>query len=320
MADQKRCRAPTPHPELLALRARLASEGLTPPEGADIATVRAYLSRLAEATKGSSAPVARENIIYLRAAGRDVPCKLYLPDSEAECLLLYAHGGGFRHGSLADWDAPLRQIVRESGVAILSLGYALAPEYPFPQAFREISEIVAKASLGRFKELRPFDRYALGGDSAGANLALGAAIALRDAGLATLKYLMLLYGVYSLDRDRPSWSKFEAKSGHGLSRMSMEAYWSTYLPGGERDWRVQPIEADLALLPPTRLTVGNMDPLLDENLALSEKLRNAGVAVELSILAGMPHGFLRFNEAADVVRRIVTAEARALRDAMCADK
>lgn len=316
MADQDGRQAPTPHPELAALRARLAREGLTPPEGADIATVRAYLSRLAEATKGSTAPVAREDILYLRAAGRDVPCKLYLPAGEAECLLFYAHGGGFRHGDLADWDAPLRQIVRQSGIAILSLGYALAPEHPFPQAFCEVSEIVVEGSRGRLDGLRPFASYALGGDSAGANLALGAAIALRDADIATIKYLMLLYGVYSLDLDRPSWSRFEAKGGHGLSRRSMGAYWSTYAPGGESDWRVQPIGADMGLLPPTRLTVGDMDPLLDENVALSEKLRNAGVAVELNILAGMPHGFLRFNEVADVVRRIVAAEAHALHGAM----
>ena len=198
-------------------------------------------------------------------------------------LLFYAHGGGFRHGALDSWDAPLRQVARDGRVAVLSIGYALSPEHPFPTAFDEVVAIVGRVIGDGAVAGRSVAGFAVGGDSAGANLALGAAIALRDAGVLALGHLMLLYGVYSKDLSSPSWRRLSGLNGHGLSTTSMATYWSTYVPNGESDWRVQPLHAELA-----------------------------GGKAALTVLPGVPHGVVRFNEIAPVVRAMLKVEAEAL--------
>jgi acetyl esterase len=96
----------------------------------------------------------------------------------------------------------------------------------------------------------------------------------------------------------------------------MSAYWASYLTNDEDDWRVQPIIADLAGLPPARLVVGELDPLLDENRELAQRLRNAGVTTNLQVLPDMTHGFVRFNEMAPVARSVMAEQGRALRAAL----
>lgn len=162
---------------------------------------------------------------------------------------------------------------------------------------------------------RPVSGFAAGGDSAGANLTLGSAIALRDAGVHALRHLMLLYGVYSKDLSSPSWSRLSGLGGHGLSTTSMAAYWASYLGEDEDDWRVQPLHAGLAGLPPARITVGDLDPLVDENRALAETFEAAGGRGALTILSEIPHGVVRYNEIAPVVRAMLKVEAEALRAA-----
>jgi acetyl esterase len=315
-ADEAALAAPVsdPHPDLVAVAAMVRAAGLSPPAGADVAAVRDYLSRLNAFTGRTSIPLADERRVTMAANGRDVTCKLYWPDRADEPpLMFYCHGGGFRHGSLEDWDAPLRQLVRDSQVAVLSIGYALSPEHRFPTAFKEVVSVMRTVIVQGLVDGRRTAGYAVGGDSAGANLALGAAIALRDAGVLALRHLMLLYGVYSKDLARPSWRRLGGFGGHGLSAESMATYWDSYLADGEDDWRVQPLHADLVGLPPIRLTVGDLDPLIDENVALAETLVAAGVETTLTILAGVSHGVVRFNEVAPVVREVLQAEADALR-------
>jgi len=262
--------------------------GLTPPADREVTAVRAYLERLSAFTGRASAPLACERWLSFAVNGRDVPCKLYWPDeAEAPPLLFYAHGGGFRHGALDSWDAPLRQVARDGRVAVLSIGYALSPEHPFPTAFDEVVAIVGRVIGDGAVAGRSVAGFAVGGDSAGANLALGAAIALRDAGVLALGHLMLLYGVYSKDLSSPSWRRLSGLNGHGLSTTSMATYWSTYVPNGESDWRVQPLHAELAGLPPARIVVGDLDPLIDENRALADKLAAAGGKAALTVLPGV---------------------------------
>jgi acetyl esterase len=156
----------------------------------------------------------------------------------------------------------------------------------------------------------------LGGDSAGANLALGAAIALRDSGIDALRQLLLFYGSFSRDMSSVSWQRLGGYGGQNLSVETMSAYWASYLANDEDDWRVQPIIADLAGLPPVRLVVGELDPLLDENRELAQRLRDAGVATTLRVLPNMTHGFVRFNERAPVARSVIAEQGSALRAAL----
>lgn len=300
------------HPDVTRVASLLRAAGLTPPVQGDVARVRAYLECVTQFVAATSKPLECELLIDFSVNERAVPCKLYWPDDNSPPgLMFYCHGGGFRHGSLAGWDAPLRQLVRASGVAVLSVEYALAPEQPFPTAFEEVVEIARQVIKTRVIAGFKVDRFAIGGDSAGANLALGAALALRDQGIA-LHHLLLFYGVYTKDTTSQSWRCFDHFAGYGLSADSMRMYWQSYLPDGQADWRVQPLHADLHGLPTTRLVVGGLDPLLDENIALQRKLEASGVDSSLTLLPGIIHGVLRFSELAEVVRDFILIEGAAL--------
>ncbi|WP_434575795.1 alpha/beta hydrolase fold domain-containing protein [Pseudomonas sp. Z3-6] len=310
---------PPVHPDLVAVATTLREQGLLPVVQGDVQRVRAQLERIDAWAARRSVPLSYERTLGFAVDGRTVPCKLYWPEGdETPCLMFYCHGGGFRHGSLAGWDAPLRQLVRDSGLAVLSIDYALSPEYRFPVAFNEVVSIVSRViKLGAITDC-PVRGYALGGDSAGANLALGAALALRDTGCDGVRQLLLFYGSYSRDLGSDSWRRLGGYGGQNLSVETMSAYWASYLVDDEDDWRVQPIIADLAGLPPVRLVVGELDPLLDENRELADRLERAGVATHLQVLANMTHGFVRFNEVAPVVRDVIGAQGSALRRALCA--
>lgn len=304
------------HADIARIALLLREAGLLPPpDGMDIQATRAHLARIAQFAGKDSIPLQTEPTLTLPAHTRQVPCKLYWPDKgHAPALMFYCHGGGFRHGALAGWDAPLRQLVRDSGIAVLSIEYALAPEYPFPAAFNEVTEVARHIIQHRAIDGRAVSRFAFGGDSAGANLALGATIMLRHAGITSLEHLLLFYGVYSRDTTSESWRRLGNFNGHGLSADSMRAYWQSYLQQDEDDWRVQPINGALGTLPRTRLVVGDLDPLVDENLLLSERLASVGADAALAVYPGIIHGVLRFNELAPVVRDMIRTEAEALRD------
>lgn len=308
---------PPVHPDLLAVAASLREAGLLPVVHGDVQSVRAQLERINAWAAQRSVPLSYERTLGFSVDGRTVPCKLYWPEGdETPCLMFYCHGGGFRHGSLAGWDAPLRQLVRDGGMAVLSIDYALSPDYRFPVAFNEVVAIVSRViKLGAITEC-PVRGYALGGDSAGANLALGAAVALRDSGIDALRQLLLFYGSYSRDMSSDSWLRFGGYAGQNLSVETMGSYWASYLANDEADWRVQPITAELAGLPPTRMVIGELDPLLDENRALAQRLKDAGVVTNLQVLANMTHGFIRFNEVAPIARNVLAAQGRALRKAL----
>src|SRR5204862_6673784 len=186
-------------------------------------------------------------------------------------LLVYAHAGGVMQGSIPSWDLFLRDLVRQSGVAALSVDYQLSPEVKFPVAYEEFLAMVRLAAReGSGFGIDP-SRLAVGGDSAGANLALSSALVLRDAGQNALRFLLLIYGCFSTDTESPSWQRFG--QGAGLSQSQMRWIWETYLerPDQQTDWRAAPILADLAGLPMAHLIVGSLDPLLDDSHRLASR-------------------------------------------------
>ena len=244
--------APWIDPELVAAGQLLQSRGLVAPDRtqAPLSEVRAAVDRIGAFLGEGSVPLQRERDLTLPGPHGQVPCRLYLPDdAEKPPLIVYAHGGGFMQGSLPSWDAMLRELVRQSGVAALSVDYRLSPEHRFPVAFDEMVAMIRLAAReGAGLGIDPA-RLAVGGDSAGANLALAAALALRDAGERALGFMLLIYGVYSTDSESPSWQRFGR--GAGLSQTQMRWIWETYLeqPEQQRDWRAAPMLADLAGLP-----------------------------------------------------------------------
>jgi acetyl esterase len=159
-------------------------------------------------------------------------------------------------------------------------------------------------------------RLAIGGDSAGGNLALAAALDLRDAGEKLLSFELLIYGCFSTEIDSPSWQRFG--QGAGLSQTQMRWIWDTYLaePEQKGDPRVAPAQADLKGLPPAHLVVGSLDPLLDDSNNLHARLKQAGVPADLTIYQGLAHGFIRYGRLVRTARHAVADCAAALRTAL----
>jgi len=198
-----------------------------------------------------------------------------------------------------------------AGSPALSVDYKLSPEHRFPVAFEEIVAMIRLAAReGSEFGIDPA-RLAVGGDSAGANLALAAAVALRDAGERALGFMLLIYGCFSTDTESQSWQHFGR--GAGLSQTQMRWIWETYLerPEQQNDWRAAPALANLGGLPPTHLIVGNLDPLLDDSHRLAARIKEAGVACELKVYEGLNHGFIRYG-------RLIAAARGALGDCAAA--
>ena len=306
-------------PELVAAGKLLQSRGLVAPDRtqASLGEVRAAVDRIGAFLGEGSVPLRHERDLSLPGPHGQVPCRLYLPDdAEKPPLIVYAHGGGFMQGSLPSWDAMLRELVRQSGVGALSVDYKLSPEHRFPVAFEEMLAMLRLAAReGSEFGIDP-TRLAVGGDSAGANLALAAALAARDAGERALRFQLLIYGCFSTDTESASWQRFG--QGAGLSQTQMRWIWETYLerPEQQKDWRAAPMLADLAGLPPAHLIVGNLDPLLDDSHQLAARLQEAGVTFELKVYEGLNHGFIRYGRLIAAARRAVGDCAAALRRAL----
>lgn len=323
--------APWVDPELIAAGKLLQERGLVAPDRtvASLAEVRAAQGRIGAFLGKGSVRLKDERDLSLPGPHGQVPCRLYMPDDvKNPPLLVYAHGGGFMQGSLPSWDHVLRELVRQSGAAALSVDYRLSPEMKFPVACEEMVAVTRLAAReGAGFGIDP-TRLAVGGDSAGGNLALATALTLRDAagrdaagrdtGEKALKFQLLIYGVYSTDSDSPSWRQFG--QGAGLSQTQMRWIWQTYLenPEQQKDWRAAPILADLRGVAPAHLIVGSLDPLLDDSNNLAARLKKAGVPCTLKVYEGINHGFIRYGRLIGTARRAVADCAVALKAGLAA--
>lgn len=301
---------------LAALADTLKGRGLRPlnPTTAPLAECRAMQARIAAVLNEGSRPLERERDVLIAGPGGPVPCRLYRPDGVANPpLLVYAHGGSFALGTLNAWDGMLRELVRASGVAVLSADYRLTPEHRFPAGFDDMLAVVNYAAREGAALGVDSARLAVGGDSAGGNLALATAVALRDAGNSPVSFMLLIYGVYSTDSTTPSWQTLGAP-GMGLSTAQMDWIWANYLntPAEKNDVRVAPLLAPMAGLPGAHLIVGDLDPLQDDSRALAAKLGDANVAHTFTVYEGLPHGFIRSGPYSEIVRRAVAECAAAL--------
>ncbi len=225
----------------------------------------------------------------LRVAG--LPARLYTPTDPTSALLVFFHGGGFVYGDLDSHDAPCRFLAVRAGVQVLSVEYRLGPEDPFPAAYDDALAayqwvVDNAASLGADPT-----RMAVGGDSAGGNLAAVTAIEAARRGWP-LAFQLLVYPVSDSARDTRSLEMFGA--GFYLTKEFMELANASYLPPGLdlRDPRVSPLHADLPEgLAPAYVVTAGFDPLRDEGEAYARQLVAAGVDVELKRFPDQIHGF-----------------------------
>jgi acetyl esterase len=235
--------------------------------------------------------VSVEPLAVTSRAG-SLEARLYRPHggSPAGPLLVYLHGGGWVFGSPSTHDGLCRLIARHGRLAVLSCAYRLAPEHPFPAPVEDAVEALAwarreAATLGVDRA-----RIAIGGDSAGGNLAAVAAALSEEPVWRQL----LLYPVLDLSREHDS---YRSADGPVLSAAQMRWFRSEYLaqPEDAADPRVSPLLAeDLSRVRRTYLAIPHFDPLRDEGCAYAERLRRADVDVTVSFSAAQPHAFAEF--------------------------
>jgi acetyl esterase len=256
-----------------------------------------------------------------RITPSSIPLRFYRPlDSTPGAslpVLVFFHGGGWVLGDIETVDNLCRRLANASGCAVVSVDYRLAPETKYPGALDDCFgafEFVAR-------EAKSFGidpaRIAVGGDSAGGNLA--AAVALRARGRDDLKivFQLLIYPITDFHFDTPSY--LENSEGYGLSREMMIWYWGQYLARPEDGLSplASPLKAeDFSGLPSALVITAGFDVLRDEGLAYAQRLLEAGVAVESRHYPGMIHGFLQMADSFDQGKLAIEAAGRALRSAL----
>jgi acetyl esterase len=261
-----------------------------------------------------------------RIAARDgyaLAARLYLPDalaahgwpSQAPPVLLYFHGGGFTIGSIATHDTLCRELGHRAACAVISVDYRLAPEHRFPvaadDAWDAFQWVAAHAgTLGLDSR-----RMAVGGDSAGGTLATVCAVHARDAGLP-LSLQLLFYPGCAAHQNTASHKTYAC--GYLLSEAQITWFFSQYVrsPADRDDWRFAPLNAaDVDGVAPVWTGLAECDPLVDEGVMYADKLRAAGVAVDLEIYRGVTHEFIKMGRVLPEARQAHADAARALRQA-----
>jgi acetyl esterase len=250
-----------------------------------------------------------------------IPLRLYRPLGAAPGAplpaLVYYHGGGWVIGDLDTHDVVCRQLAQQSGIAVLSVDYRLAPEHKFPAAVDDAFAALAWAADGGAAHGIDGRQLAVGGDSAGGNLAAVVSILARDQGGPAVSFQLLIYPVTDMASDAPSHTTFA--NGYLLTRDSMLWFIDHYLrsPEDASDWRASPLVApSLEGLPPALVVTAGYDPLRDEGDEYARRLREAGNVVDHVCYGGMIHGFFGMGRLVATANRSIAHAGASLRQAL----
>jgi len=299
------------HPQVQALLERVARSPLPAYH-----TVSPFVARrIYRDTRAALAPRAPELPEVRLLAFRDYAMRVYRPVTGATLpALVYFHGGGWTIGDVDTHDVLCRQLALGARCAVFSVDYRPAPEHPFPAAVEDCfaaTRYVAEHAT----ELRVHG-IAVGGDSAGGNLAATVSLLARDAGGPAIAFQMLIYP--ATDQHCASESHERNAQGYLLTRDAIHYFRRNYLPDEKQwaDWRASPLLAKShANLPSALVVTAGYDPLVDEGRAYAQKLRAAGVEIEYREYADMVHGFVLFGGVLDSANAAVSECAAALRRA-----
>lgn len=226
--------------------------------------------------------------IGVPAGDHEIPLRI-VPAQNPTGVFVHCHGGGWTIGSAAGQDAALERIVANTGMTAASIDYRLAPEHPYPAGLDDCEKATrwliehAAAELGS-------GRVLIGGESAGANLALCTALRIARDQPGVLSAVALYYGNYDVTMTP---SQRQSETGVLITRGSLEWFYDQYVPdrGRRADPDISPLYADLHGLPPVMLAVGTADSLVDDTMFLACRLLAAGVDCELVVVPGGEHAF-----------------------------
>tara|TARA_Y100000588_G_scaffold348037_1_gene397283 strand:+ start:1013 stop:1912 length:900 start_codon:yes stop_codon:yes gene_type:complete len=283
---------------------------ISPPEARKITDDRA------KRFYGPYDEVASTADIVIPSAPQPLSARIYTPKGQGPFpILVYFHGGGWVLGSLNSADRGARGVTCSAGCITISVDYRLAPENPFPAAVNDCLfalNWIVKNAAGFGGDPT---RVAVGGDSAGGNLAAVVALEARESG-PDLLFQLLIYPVVDSDLTRESYQTFA--NAPMLPGHRMKYFWDQYVPTEEdrMNWRCAPFHADdHSGLPPALVLAAGLDPLLDEGKEYAEKLSKSGVEVEYKVFPRMTHAFFQAPGLLDDARVALNEAGRCLRKA-----
>lgn len=279
---------------LMELDPRPSLEQLTPAES------REEIRRTAASVAGLPLSLAEIREVTVQGAAGPLRARLFVPAERAgdttSPLLIFFHGGGWVRGDIDTHDAPCRLLARSAGVRVLSVGYRLAPEHRYPAAADDACAVLADVHANAAAYGAEPGRIAVGGDSAGGNIAaVCAQRAARDGGAAPAFQLLIYPVTDNSSQDTASYRLFQ--DGFHLTSADMTWYRAHYFGSGEatlaREPAASPLLADdVSGLAPAHVVTAGFDPLRDEGEAYAQRLRDASVQVTVRRHPGLIHGFI----------------------------
>lgn len=309
------------HPQARALLRLIEEKGVPATHTLSVADARALYRDRRTFTQPDPPPVASVRDLEARGPAGPIPLRSYRPagsDADAALpVLVYYHGGGWVIGDLETHDTLCRQLANLSGCAVIAVDYRMGPEHRFPAA---VDDCIAatrwvRANAAALK-VDPA-RLAVGGDSAGGNLAAVVALAARDSGDLPIAFQLLIYPATDARRGAPS----HTTNGQGylLTRDTIAWFHDHYIadPAQDLDWRASPLlHPDLSRLPPAFVLTAGYDPLRDEGLQYAQKLSEAGNRATLVNFERQIHGFIPMGRVIDEANVAVQLCAAQLRQAL----
>ncbi|MEJ1172237.1 alpha/beta hydrolase [Variovorax sp. CCNWLW235] len=306
------------HPQARALLDFIEARGIPPTHTLSPAEARAFYRDRRAATQPEAPQVAQVRDLKAEGPHGAIPMRLYRPLGAAADaalpVLVYFHGGGWVIGDLDTHDVLCRSLANGAGCAVASIDYRMGPEHRFPAAVDDV--LAATRWVRREAGSLGLDagRLAVGGDSAGGNLAAVTAIAARDAGDLPIAFQLLIYPATDMRRGHPS----HQANGQGylLTGDTMTYFHDHYIDDARHDldWRASPLlHADLSGLPPALVLTAGYDPLRDEGMAYAEALTAAGNRAAYVCFERQIHGFITMGKVLDEAGTAIalcTAELR----------
>lgn len=308
-------------PQAAALLEELES-GVTPPSSTlSVATGRRLLEELFAVEDPE--PVGERTDIEIQGPNGPIPLRLYAPAGEGPFpVLVFFHGGGWVRGSIEAYDGLCRRLTNDAECLVVSVEYRRAPEHPFPAGFEDCYAATEWAATHAADLNGDPDRVAVGGDSAGGNLAAAVTLAARDRDGPDLAHQLLVYP--SVDHPELQWyeSYDENGTGYFLEIDSIEWYHEQYTDPADRGNQYAfPIRArDLSGLPSATVLTAGFDPLVDEGNAYADRLESAGIETTRLHYESQIHAFLNLYEHLDGADRAIDDVASQLRTALRVDQ
>lgn len=307
------------HTQARALLDLIQQRGIPPTHTLSAQDARAFYRERRAVLQPEPQAVAKVQELQATGPHGPIPLRLYKPlpaRAEALPVLVYYHGGGWVIGDLDTHDTLCRELANRAGCAVVAVDYRMAPEHRFPAA---VDDAIAAthwvhgqaASLGL-----DASRLAVGGDSAGGNLAAVVALAARDSGDLPIVFQLLIYP--ATDQRRGAASHTTNAQGYLLTKETMDYFHDHYIVdlAHDLDWRASPLlHADLSKLPPALVLTAGFDPLRDEGMDYAVRLTESGNRAAYVCFERQIHGFITMGKVLDEANTAVSMCAAELRRA-----